>query len=69
MTVLQLNEQQAAMLRKVLSSYLGDLRMEISNTDSMAFRDNLKEEEQFIKELMERLAPLGDTWERSGAAT
>jgi hypothetical protein len=39
----------------VLNSYLSDLRMEIANTDSMQFRENLKREEVFLKKLLQQL--------------
>jgi len=53
---LQLNDQQVAMLHKILESYLSDLRVEIAGTDLVEFRDVLKKEEVFIKELLRRLA-------------
>jgi hypothetical protein len=52
---LTLTEPQAATLRKILVSYLGDLRFEISGTDKMDFREHLKKEEVFIKELIGQL--------------
>lgn len=53
---LELTSAQAGELREILASYLGDLRMEVSQTDSMDYRERLKERERFIKELLERLA-------------
>jgi hypothetical protein len=57
MTVAQitLTQEEAAVLRGVLNSYLSDLRMEIANTDSMQFRENLKREEVFLKKLLQQL--------------
>jgi hypothetical protein len=50
-----LTQEEAAVLRGVLNSYLSDLRMEIANTDSMQFRENLKREEVFLKKLLQQL--------------
>lgn len=52
---LDLTEEQAMMLRDVLESYLSNLRMEIASTESKELRDQLKEGETFLKELIERL--------------
>ena len=51
----QLNDKECGMLREILGAYLSDLRMEIANTDSKDFRDDLKEREVFLKELLLRL--------------
>ena len=45
----------ADLLEQILSAHLGDLRMEISNTDDYDFRKGLKEDETRIKALLERL--------------
>ena len=42
MKTLDLTEEEIEILAAVLRSYLSDLRMEIADTDSMAFRDILK---------------------------
>lgn len=55
MITINLSAEEATMLRAILESYLGDLRMEISNTDQMDFREGLKTTERFIKSLLERL--------------
>ena len=52
MATLDLTADQATMLSEVLDSYLGDLRMEIAGTDSMDYRNRLKEREDFIKQLL-----------------
>jgi hypothetical protein len=41
--------------RRLLSSYMSNLRMEIADTDSWQFRQNLKREEALLKKLMEQL--------------
>jgi len=51
----ELKTEEVGMLREILQSYLGDLRMEVAQTDQMDFRDNLKLREVFIKDLLNRL--------------
>jgi hypothetical protein len=52
---LTLEPEDVDLLERVLSSRLGDLRMEISNTDSYEFRQGLKADEARLKALLERL--------------
>lgn len=52
---LSLTDKEAAILHKILTSYLGDLRFEISNTESMDWREGLKEEEVFVKRVISEL--------------
>ena len=42
MKTVDLNNEEIEILVAVLRSYLSDLRMEIADTDSMAFREILK---------------------------
>jgi len=58
MVRLELDRQQAEMLREMLESYLGDLRMEVSQTDQMDFREDLKKKEALLKEVIARLDQL-----------
>lgn len=55
MTRLELNQNESKMLRDVLESYLGDLRSEISITDSHDLREELRAEESFLRDLIQRL--------------
>ncbi len=55
MRQLTLTDEEAGTLRRVLEQYVSDLRMEIADTDSMDFRDQLKREETFLKKLIEQL--------------
>jgi hypothetical protein len=52
---IELRSEEVAMLREILQSYLGDLRMEVAGTDQMEFREQLKTREVFIKDLLGRL--------------
>jgi LPS O-antigen subunit length determinant protein (WzzB/FepE family) len=52
---LNLNSEQAETLAKVLEDYVSDLRMEVADTDSQDFRDDLKKKEVFLKDLLRQL--------------
>ena len=52
---LQLAEGEAEVLRSVLEEYISELRMEIANTDSMDFREDLKKKEEILKRLAGQL--------------
>lgn len=52
---LRLTQTEEILLRKILESYLSDLRVEIAHTDLKDYRETLKAEETFIKELLRRL--------------
>ena len=55
MPTIELTQVEANLLREILGSDLSDLRMEIASTDLKSFRDNLKEREAIITQLIERL--------------
>jgi hypothetical protein len=50
-----LTQAEAAALREMLGSYLSDLRMEVANTDSMPFREDLKRQEALLKNILQQL--------------
>ena len=52
---IELNDDEVRVLREVLQEYVSDLRMEIGATDSMDFREGLKEKERFLKAIQARL--------------
>jgi hypothetical protein len=52
---LELTAEEATVLEEVLRRDLGELRMEIADTDNKDFRDGLKHKETLIKSLIERL--------------
>ncbi len=52
---LELTADEAALLTEILQSHLGDLRMEIAGTDLQSFRDKLRNKEELIKEMIDRL--------------
>jgi len=51
-----LNEEELIVLRDVLESYLSDLRMEIADTDSFDFRKELKQKEERLKGILDKIA-------------
>jgi hypothetical protein len=58
MPTLELDPREAAILAEVLTDYVSDLRMEVANTDSQDVRDELKAREEFLKDLLLRLAAI-----------
>lgn len=52
---LDLNEEERATLVGVLESYVSDLRMEIADTDRMAFREMLKARKAVIMKTLDSL--------------
>lgn len=52
---LSLTDEQRDMLQGILASYLSDLRMEVADTDSFDFRQDLKRKEAFLKDLLAQL--------------
>ena len=56
MAQLTLNNEETLKLKKILESYLSDLRMEVADTDRKEYRDELKEEESFLKDMIGRLS-------------
>ena len=55
---LELNDAEYSLLLPTLTNYLGDLRMEIGATDNRSFRSSLKEDEETLKRLIQKLESL-----------
>ncbi len=51
----KLDDKELEVVRRVLTNYLGDLRMEVAGTDSYEFRQGLKEDEEVIKTVLKKL--------------
>ena len=51
MPTLELDNNDAAVLKESLESVVSDLGYEIANTDSKDFRDNLKQKRELLKRL------------------
>lgn len=53
---LTLSEQEVDLLRRILTGYLGDLRMEIVDTDNHEYKQGLRDEKAALEALVARLA-------------
>jgi len=51
----ELTENEAGSLARILEFHLSELRMEIADTERIAMRGAMKGEELFIKKLLNRL--------------
>lgn len=52
---LVLSKDDFVLLKKILESYVSDLRMEIANTDSLDWRKRMHEDEDRAKAMLARL--------------
>jgi hypothetical protein len=52
---LEIEDREAEVLHKALEDYVSELRMEVANTDSQEVRDDLKETERVLTNLLSRL--------------
>lgn len=52
---LELDNDQASVLHEVLESTLGELRMEIANTDNAQFRRGLRAREDTLRAILAEL--------------
>lgn len=54
--ILELRDEQAAFLSDLLNRHLGDLRMEISHTDSSVFKEQLRGEKSLLLAILAQLS-------------
>lgn len=52
---LALDEAEADELRQILTSHLGDLRMQLADTDTSTFREQLRAEKQIVLRVLGKL--------------
>jgi len=52
---LELQSNEAAVLKRVLALVLSDLRMEVSGTENYDMRQDLKKDEDVLKSIISRL--------------
>ena len=52
---IHLSDEECVALRKVLTSYLSDLRMEVVETDNPGYRRDLRHEEEVIRAVLGRI--------------
>lgn len=55
MLQLELNNQEQETLAQVLKSFLSELRTEISHTDRKAYREQLKDQDQTVRQILGRV--------------
>jgi hypothetical protein len=55
MVQINLTTDEVVMLSDILKHYLSDLRMEVADTDTLDFRDKLKQEEAFLNRVLQQL--------------
>ncbi len=53
---MELNAAEAEVLKEVLETAVSDLRMEIADTDSMDYREKLKERKQALQRIVEAVS-------------
>jgi hypothetical protein len=56
---LDLNSEEASVLRETLENYLSDLQMEIADTDRLDYREQLKHRKSILQRIAGALAPTG----------
>ena len=56
MVELELNREEAEVLREVLASYLSGLQDEIAHTDDRDFRERLRHTREVVEELQRRVS-------------
>jgi len=54
MTQIEFKEDEVDLMREILDSYLHELSSEISSTDTLSFRQDLKEKKGHVIELLDR---------------
>ena len=55
MITIDLSEAESEVLRQILEVDLSDLRMEIADTDSFNFRDDLKGRKEVLQKVLDSL--------------
>ena len=57
MPIVNLSEEELAVVRHALAGYLSELRMEVHATDSFDMREELKHEEALLTRVLEEIEP------------
>ena len=60
MVRVEFTTEEVSELVRVLEQYLGDLRAEISDTDSSFFKEELREEKGVVKQVLARLKAVAE---------
>ncbi len=54
---INMTDEEIQVFVEILESEISDLRMEIANTDSMEYRDKLKQKKMVIRKVLTKLLP------------
>lgn len=57
--LIELNGKESQMLHEILDGYLTKLQVELAGVDSADFREDLREKEAFVKDMLNRLPAFG----------
>lgn len=60
MNSLELSNEEKDTLIDVLQSYISDLRMEMADTDSSFFREDLRSKKEVLDKILDKLKNLGE---------
>ncbi len=55
MAQIELNQENAGILREILSNHLAELRLELANTDEREFREYLRNRIEFLEQFIRTL--------------
>lgn len=55
MVTFELHDDEATEMKEILEIYLHELTSEISNTDTLSFRETLKRKKAFVMNMLDRL--------------
>jgi len=55
METFTLSREERELLNRIVTNYLSELRMEIADTDQLAFKENLRKEEDILNELINKI--------------
>lgn len=53
--VLEINEKEQEMLKRALDTFEGELRTVIVKTDKRALRQDLRDDEELVKKILEKI--------------
>ena len=51
-----LQDKEVEEMKEILETYLHELTSEISSTDTLSFRETLKEKKAFVMDMLDRLS-------------
>jgi hypothetical protein len=57
MEAIEFSQEEKDLLNRIVKDYLSELRMEIADTDQSSFKEGLRQEEEMLNSLIEKLQP------------